>query len=86
MLRPLRERIVVKPNVRVLSDVIYVQNKEKHNEGVVVAIGPQVRETVVGDFVKYGNGTYLDWPIYEEDGVSYQIISEKDICFIMEQT
>ena len=83
MLRPLRDRIVVKPNVRKLSDIIYVKNTEKHNEGTVVAIGPRVRETQVGDVVKYGNGTYLDWPIIEEEGEEYQIIQEADICFIM---
>jgi co-chaperonin GroES (HSP10) len=83
MLRPLRDRIVVKPLTRKLSDVIYIENKEKHNEGTVVAIGPKVRETEVGDVVKYGNGTYLDWPIIEEDGEEFQIIQEADICFIM---
>ena len=83
MLRPLRDRIVVKPNVRKLSDIIYVKNTEKHNEGTVVAIGPRVRETQVGDVVKYGNGTFLDWPIIEEEGEQYQIIQEADICFIM---
>ena len=83
MLRPLRDRIVVKPNTRKLSDIIYVKNTEKHNEGTVVAIGPKVRETQVGDVVKYGNGTYLDWPIIEEEGEEYQIIQEADICFIM---
>jgi co-chaperonin GroES (HSP10) len=85
MLRPLRDRIVVKPLVRKLSDVIYIENKEKHNEGTVVAIGPKVYETEVGDVVKYGNGTYLDWPLIEEDGEEFQIIQEADICFIIQK-
>ena len=83
-IKPLRDRVVVRPNVRRLSDILYVPNNEKFNEGTVVAIGPQVRDARVGDFVKYGNGTYLDWPVHEVDGQDYQIIQEADIAMIVE--
>ena len=83
-IRPLRDRVVVKPNVRKLSDIIFTINSEKMNEGTIVAVGPNVREAQVGDFIKYGNGTYLDWPVHEFEGQDYQIIQEADICAIVE--
>ena len=84
MIRPLRDRVVVKPQVRNLSDIIYVANKEPFNEGTVVAIGPDVDQTAVGDFIKYGNGDYLNWPVHNIDGQDYQIIQEADICAVVE--
>jgi co-chaperonin GroES (HSP10) len=83
-IKPLRDRVVVRPVVRRLSDILYVPNSEKFNEGTVVAVGPKVRDAQVGDFVKYGNGTYLDWPVHEVDGQDYQIIQEADIAMIVE--
>lgn len=85
MIKPLNDRVVVKPKVRNLSEIIYVANKEPFNEGSVVAIGPNVYETKVGDFIKYGNGDYLNWPIHKIDGQDYQIIQEADICAIVEE-
>lgn len=85
MIKPLNDRVVVKPTVRTLSDIIFVNNKEPFNEGTVVAIGPNVDETKVGDFIKYGNGDYLNWPIHKIDGQDYQIIQEADICAIVEE-
>lgn len=84
MLRPLRDRVVVKPTVRELSTIIHVTNKEPFNEGTVVAIGPLVDQTKVGDFIKYGNGDYLNWPVHKIDGQDYQIIQEADICAVVE--
>ena len=84
MLKPLRDRIVVKPQVRQISDLIYVDNKEPFNEGTIVAIGPDVDQVAVGDFIKYGNGDYLNWPIQRIDGQDYQIIQEADICAVVE--
>jgi co-chaperonin GroES (HSP10) len=84
MLKPLRDRIVVKPQTRSISDVIYVDNREPFNEGTVIAIGPLVDQTKVGDFIKYGNGDYLNWPVHNIDGQDYQIIQEADICAVVE--
>jgi len=84
-IKPLKDRVVVQPRVRKLSDIIFTINSEKMNEGTVVAIGPNVRDAQVGDFVKYGNGTYLDWPVHEFDGQDYQIIQEADIACIVEE-
>jgi co-chaperonin GroES (HSP10) len=84
-IQPLRDRVVVKPHVRQLSDIIYVANNEKMNEGEIVAVGPRVHDVKVGDFIKYGNGTYLDWPIQNFEGQDYQIIQEADICLVVEK-
>ena len=84
-IRPLRDRVVVKPFVRQLSEIIYVNNTEKFNEGEIVAVGPKVYEARVGDKIKYGNGTYLDWPVQNFDGQDYQIIQEADIACIVEE-
>ena len=84
MLRPLSNRVVIKPQVRQISDVIYIDNREPFNEGTIVAIGPDVDQARVGDFVKYGNGDYLNWPTHRIDGQDYQIIQEADICAVVE--
>ena len=84
MLKPLSNRVVIKPQIRQISDVIYIDNREPFNEGTIVAIGPEVEEAKVGDFVKYGNGDYLDWPTHRIDGQDYQIIQEADICAVVE--
>jgi co-chaperonin GroES (HSP10) len=84
MIKPLRDRVVVQPRVRKMSDIILVNNKEPFNEGTVVAIGPLVNQTAVGDFIKYGNGDYLNWPVHNIDGQDYQIIQEGDICAVVE--
>jgi len=52
MLQPLRDRVVVRPQVRTISEVIFVDNKEPFNEGTIMAIGPMVTEVKVGDFIK----------------------------------
>lgn len=84
MLRPLRDRVVVKPRVRTVSEVIYINNKEPFNEGTIVAVGPKVLDAKVGEFIKYGNGDYLKWPTHKIDGQDYQVIQEADIACIVE--
>lgn len=85
MLQPLRDRIVVKPLVRQLSDIIVVNNTEPFNEGTIVAVGPRVLDVKPGDFIKYGNGDYLKWPVHRIDGQDYQIIQEADIACVVER-
>lgn len=80
MIKPLRNYIVVRPTVRQISDVLVVENKEKFNRGTIVAIGPKVTDARVGDFVIYGNGTYLDFPKIQHEGETFQMIQEADIA------
>ena len=54
MIKPLRTKVVVKPIVRTLSEVLIVKNTEPFNEGTIMAVGPLVDDCAVGDFIKYG--------------------------------
>ena len=85
MLKPLRDRVIVRPKARKISDIIFVNNQEPFNEGTIIAIGPNVLEAKPGDFIKYGNGDYLKWPVHTIDGQDYQIIQEADIACIVEE-
>jgi len=91
MLRPLHDRVLVKPSAQVLSEILIVKNSEKFNTGTIVAVGPgkadkygKVRplDAKPGDQIRYGNGSYLDWPLIEHEGEQYQLIQEADICWI----
>lgn len=84
MLKPLHDRVVVMPRVRQISELIHVINREPFNEGTIVAVGPDVHEVKPGDFIKYGNGDYLNWPIHTIEGQDYQIIQEADIAAVVE--
>lgn len=90
MLRMLRDRILVKPIVRELSNVLIVENKEKFNLGEVIAVGPgkankagnvMPMDVRVGDIVRYGEFVFPD---YMENGVKYSIVQEADIAAVVE--
>ena len=85
MLKPLRDLVIVRPKARKISEIIFVNNQEPFNEGTIIAIGPNVLEAKPGDFIKYGNGDYLKWPVHTIDGQDYQIIQEADIACIVEE-
>lgn len=82
MIKPLRNFIVVKPITREISKVLHVENREKYNRGVIVAVGPKVTDARAGDFVVYGNGTYLDFPVVKQGDEQFQMIQEADIAFV----
>jgi len=91
MIRPNLDRVAVRPEVVKLSEVLIVKNDEKFNKGEIVAIGPGkfdskgVRKPLTvkpGQKIRYGNGTYLDWPTFEVNGEKLQFIQEADICFV----
>jgi chaperonin GroES len=91
MIRPLQDRVLVKPSIRQLSEILVVNNKESYNMGTVVAVGAGKRDkrgvikklsVKAGDYIRYGNGDYLKWPTVKHDGKEYQIIQEADICWI----
>jgi co-chaperonin GroES (HSP10) len=95
-LKPLQDKIVVKPDTRVLSTVLIVENKEKDNMGTVVAVGAgKVRNgrreempLAVGDYVRFGtmgSDEYLKYFEYFEDGERYLVMSWQDVCFAQEK-
>ena len=99
ILKPLADKIVVKPDVRVLSSIIHVDNKEHENMGTVVAVGPgkkvgnrrQPMPVQVGEHVRFGtmsddpNAEYLKYQEYFTNGQRYLIMSWQDICFVTGQ-
>lgn len=97
-LKPLQDRIVVKPDTRELSSIIFVNNKEVDNMGTVIAVGPgKVRNgrreempVEIGARVRFGTMNndrgeeYLQFFEYFEDGQRYLIMSWQDVCFMEE--
>ena len=96
-LKPMLDKIVVKPDVRELSSVIIVNNKDVENMGTVIAVGPGKklpngrREDMpveVGARVRFGTMNddrgeeYLKYFKYEEDGIKYLVMSWQDVCFV----
>ena len=96
-LTPMGDKIVVKPDVRELSSVIIVTNKEVENMGTVIAVGPGKklpngrREDMpveVGARIRFGTMNddpgeeYLKYFKYEEDGTKYLVMSWQDVCFV----
>jgi co-chaperonin GroES (HSP10) len=82
---PLRDRIIVKPQRRELSKILEVVNNEPFNRGTVVSVGPQVTGVTPGDFILYGNGDYLKWPLHKTDAGEVQVIQEADVCAVVEE-
>jgi co-chaperonin GroES (HSP10) len=99
MLKPLGDKIVVKPDVRELSSVIIVNNNEVENMGTVVAVGPgkklpngrrEAMPLEVGARIRFGTMNddkgeeYLKYFPYVEDGVKYLVLSWQDVCWVDE--
>ena len=95
-LKPMNDKIVVRPDKRTLSSTIIVENKEYDNMGTVVAVGPgkkingrrEVMPLEVGQYVRFGTMSdnpkdeYLKYQEYFTNGERYLIMSWQDVCFI----
>ena len=98
MLKPLGDKILIKPIERVKSEIIEVIMDEKDNMGTVVAVGQGKklpngkREPMpieIGAFVRYGhmgNDEYLKYTEYFEGKDRYLLMSWQDVCFIQENS
>ena len=88
MLRPLKDKIIVKPDVRVKSSILEVVMSEKDNMGEVIAVGPLAADKLkVGDYVRFGTmgkDEYLSYHEYYENNERYLVMSWQDVCFIEE--
>lgn len=96
ILKPLHDKIVVKPIPRVKSAILDVIMDEKDNMGTVVAVGPGKklpngrREPMpieVGSFVRFGtmgSDEYLKYQEHFIDKERYLIMSWQDVCFIQD--
>ena len=99
-LKPMADKIIVKPDVRELSSIIIVNNKEVENMGTVIAVGPGKKlpngrredmPVVIGARIRFGTMNddtgeeYLKYFKYEENGEKYLVMSWQDVCFVEEQ-
>jgi chaperonin GroES len=99
-LKPMADKIIVKPDVRELSSIIIVNNQEVENMGEVIAVGPgkklpngrrEAMPIEVGDRIRFGTMNddkgeeYLKYFKYEENGQKYLVMSWQDVCFIQEE-
>ena len=94
MLKPMGDRIVVKPLERQKSKLVEVIMRENPNVGEVVAAGPGKVDAKgkftpnpckPGDKIRFGTAEeYLSFPQYIEDGQNYLIMSWKDVCWVDE--
>ena len=92
MLRPLRDRIVVRPIERVKSQVIDVIMEELPNIGEVLAVGPGEIDKKgrlipnpieIGQRIRFGGmEDYLSYPRFKDDGEELIVMSWKDVCFV----
>ena len=92
MLRPLRDRIVVRPIERVKSEVIDVIMEELPNIGEVLAVGPGEIDKKgrlipnpieIGQRIRFGGmEVYLSYPRFEDNGEELIVMSWKDVCFV----
>jgi len=96
ILKPLNDKIVVKPDKRVLSNIIIVDNKEVDNMGTVVAVGlgkkingrREAMPVEVGQYVRFGtmgSDEYLKYQEYFTNNERYLIMSWQDVCFVTEK-
>jgi co-chaperonin GroES (HSP10) len=100
ILKPLGDKIVVRPDKRILSSTIIVSNKEHDNMGTVIAVGPgkkingrrQEMPIEVGQYVRFGTMSnnskdeYLKYQEYFTNNERYLIMSWQDVCFVQEKT
>ena len=92
MLRPMRDRIVVRPIERVKSQVIDVIMEELPNIGEVLAVGPGEIDKKgrlipnpieIGQRIRFGGmEDYLSYPRFEDNGEELIVMSWKDVCFV----
>lgn len=78
----MRDRVLVKPIERKLSEIIEVKNTDKFSLGTVIACGPEATDVKVGDTIRYGEFTFPEWT--GPNAVKYQILQEADIAAVVE--
>ena len=94
--RMMGDKILVKPEERVKSEVIAVVMDEKPNMGTVLAVGPgKMQEdgtrgpmpVEVGQKIRFGtmgNDEYLKYFEFTDNNEKYLVMSWQDVCFVVE--
>lgn len=91
-LRPLRDRIVVRPIERLKSEHLHVIMSELPNTGEILACGPGEVDKKgrfipnpleIGQRIRFGTAEeYLSYPRFDIDGEELIVMSWKDVCFV----
>ena len=93
MLKPLRDKIIVKPEQRFKSEFLDLsQVQGVDTVGFVVAFGPEAADVGlnIGDKVHFGTvaadagNEYLKFEPVEIDGARHLKMSWQDVCFVEE--
>ena len=89
-LMPLRDKIIVKPQQRIQSN-LYIQIAEADSVGYVVAVGPDAAKHLnIGDKVYFGTlakdygDEYLKFEELKINDQRHLKMSWQDICFVEE--
>lgn len=94
MYKPLRDKIIVKPEQRFKSAILDLSQVEGVDTvGYVVAVGPEAADVGlnIGDKVHFGtaaadaNNEYLKFEELNLDGERHLKMSWQDVCFVEEQ-
>ena len=93
MIKPLRDKIIVKPEQRFVSELLdLTQVQGVDTKGIVVAAGPEALDQGlnIGDKVHFGtvaadvNDEYLKFEPLMLDGERHLKMSWMDVCFVEE--
>ena len=93
MLKPLRDKIIVRPEQRFTSAMLDLsQVKGSDTVGYVVAVGPEAEDVglSIGDKVHFGTvasdagNEYLNFEEIKIDGQRHLKMSWQDVCFVEE--
>ena len=93
MLKPLRDKIIVKPEQRFTSAILDLsQMQGADTVGHVVAVGPEAEDVGlnIGDKVHFGTvardagNEYLKFEEIQIDGQRHLKMSWQDVCFVEE--
>ena len=92
MITPLRDKIFVRPEKRIKSD-LWIQTAEADTVGYVTAVGNEAYDEGlrVGDKVYFGTlakdykDEYLKYTNFKNNDESMIVMSWQDVCFVEEQ-
>jgi len=91
MIKPLRDKIIVRPERRIKSD-LWIQTAEADTVGYVLAVGDEAAEEglKVGDKIYFGTlakeykDEYLKFTDLKDGDERIIVMSWQDVCFVEE--
>jgi len=79
-LKPIKDRIFVKPEIEEKKGLIIVKDDTKPTIGIVIAVGKEVLELSEGDRIYFGKYAGSSISVNDED---YLIMDEKEVLGII---